>query len=287
MSFTQSQQTIVVVGATGIQGSGVVRALLSDEYGGPWSVRALTQDPRSGKAQKLLSDYQTTDNRLSLVSGHVYDEPSLRSAFTGAYGVLAMTSERYPGKLITEEWELKHEIKAGRNIISAAKECCIKHLVCSSLPDTVKASDGQFKRIHHMNNKHTIEQLARKELDGLTSLIPDIFHLGVEKTKGKTYLALGPRITPEGMAKVFTRVTGKPAVHSPISFEEFGRLSSALVGPAFKEDAIEMMQWAAVAPTDKTCYGAFELEVEQSSEELGLTASSFEDWLRRSGWTGP
>ncbi|KAH7173107.1 hypothetical protein DER46DRAFT_679297 [Fusarium sp. MPI-SDFR-AT-0072] len=318
MSSNQSQKTIVVVGATGIQGSGVVRALLSDEYGGPWFVRALTQDPSSGKAQKLLSEYQTTDNRLSLASGHVYDEPSLRSAFTGAYGVFAMTSERYPGKLITEEGELKHEINAGRNIISAAKECCIKHLVFSSLPDTVKASDGQFKRIHHMNNKRTIEQLARKELNGFTSLIPEdgvvqfcmplpgnqmaqwtdpahdmgafsakIFHLGVEKTKGKTYLALGPRITPEGMAKVFMRVTGKPAVHSPISFEEFGRLSSALVGPAFKEDAIEMMQWAAVAPTDKTCYGAFELEAEQSSEELGLTASSFEDWLRRSGWTGP
>ncbi|KAF4416418.1 cinnamoyl- reductase [Fusarium acutatum] len=228
MSFTQSQRTIVVVGATGIQGSGVVRALLSDEYGGPWFVRALTQDPRSGKAQKLLSDYQTTDNRLSLVNGYVYDELSLRSAFTGVYGVFAMTSESYPGKLITEEWELKHEINAGRNIISAAKECYIKHLVFSSLPDTVKASDGHFKRIHHMNNKHTIEQLARKELDGFTSLIP-----------------------------------------------------------AFKEDAIEMMQWAAVAPTDKTCYGAFELEVEQSSEELGLTASSFEDWLTRSGWTGP
>ncbi|RYC80883.1 hypothetical protein BFJ63_vAg16233 [Fusarium oxysporum f. sp. narcissi] len=281
MSSTQSQQTIAVVGTTGIQGSGVVRALLSDEYGGPWFVRALTQDPSSGKAQKLLSEYLTTDNRLSLVSGNVYDEPSLRSAFTGAYGVFATTSERYPGKLITEEWELKHEINAGRNIISAAKECCIKHLVFSSLPDTVKASDGQFKRIHHMNNKHTIEQLARKELDGFTSLIP-----GVEKTKGQTYLPLGPRITPQGMAKVFTRVTGKPAVHSPISFEEFGRLSSALVGPAFKEDAIEMMQWAAVALTDKTCYGAFELEAEQSIEELGLTASSFEDWLRRSGWTG-
>ncbi|EED14564.1 L-kynurenine/alpha-aminoadipate aminotransferase, putative [Talaromyces stipitatus ATCC 10500] len=107
MSSTQSQQTIVVVGATGIQGSGVVRALLSDEYGGPWFVRALTQDPRSGKAQKLLSECQTTDNRLSLVSGHIYDETSLRSAFMGAHGVFAMTSERYPGKLITEEEELK------------------------------------------------------------------------------------------------------------------------------------------------------------------------------------
>ena len=89
------------------------------------------------------------------------------------------------------------------------------------------------------------------------------------------------------MAETFTRVTGKPAVYSPISFEEFGQLSSALVGPAFKEDAIEMMQWAAIAPADKTCYGALEPEAEKSSEELGLTASSFEDWLKRSGWTGP
>lgn len=89
------------------------------------------------------------------------------------------------------------------------------------------------------------------------------------------------------MAEVFTRVTGIPAVHSPISFEEFGNLSSALVGPAFKEDAIEMMQWAAIAPDDKICYGALEPEAEKSSEELALTASSFEDWLRRSRWTGP
>jgi hypothetical protein len=89
------------------------------------------------------------------------------------------------------------------------------------------------------------------------------------------------------MAQTFTRVTGKQAVHSPISFEEFGDLSSALVGPAFKEDAIEMMQWASVAPNDKTCYGAFEMESERLSEELGVGGSSFEDWLRRSGWTGP
>ena len=89
------------------------------------------------------------------------------------------------------------------------------------------------------------------------------------------------------MAETFTRVTGKRAVYAPISFEEFGQLSSKLVGPAFKEDAIEMMQWAAIAPPDKTCYGALEPEAEKSSEELGLTASSFEEWLKRSEWTGP
>lgn len=172
MSSTQSQQTIVVVGATGIQGSGVVRALLDAEYGGPWFVRALTSDPCSGKAQKLLSECQTTNHWLSLVSGSVYDEISLRSAFTGAHGVYAMTSERHPGKIITEEEDLKHEIEAGRNIISAAKECGVKHLVFSSLPDIVKASGGRFKRIHHMNNKYAVEQLARKKLNGFTSLMP-------------------------------------------------------------------------------------------------------------------
>lgn len=108
----------------------------------------------------------------------------------GAHGVFAMTSERYPGKRITEEEELKHEIDAGRNIISAAKECCIKHLVFSSLPDTVKASDGQFKRIHHMNNKHTIEQLARKELDSFTSLIPGEYSVGGISTTSKTFVWL-------------------------------------------------------------------------------------------------
>ena len=191
MSSTQLQRTIVVIGATGTQGSGVVQALLSGEYGGgPWFVRALTQDPGSGKAQKLLSDYQTSDNRLSLITGHVYDKTSLQSAFAGAHGVFAMTSERYFSKIITEEEELKHEIEAGRNIVSAAKECRIKHSVFSSLPDVVKASDGQFKRIHHMNNKHTIEQLARKELDGFTSLMPGEYSVESISITSKTYVGL-------------------------------------------------------------------------------------------------
>lgn len=89
------------------------------------------------------------------------------------------------------------------------------------------------------------------------------------------------------MADTFERVTGKRAIFSPISFEEFGELSSSLVGPAFKRDAIEMMQWAAEAPSDKVCYGALGSEDEGPTRELGMTGSSFEDWLKRTGWTGP
>jgi hypothetical protein len=89
------------------------------------------------------------------------------------------------------------------------------------------------------------------------------------------------------MVETFTRVTGQPAVHDTLTAEEFGEMTVPRVGPAFKRDATEMMEWAAVAPADRICYGAFTEDQDYSFEELGLTASSFEEWLRRSGWTGP
>lgn len=172
MSQTPPPRTIAVAGATGRQGQGIVQALLSDTSNNPWLVRALTQDPQSAKAQEFLSRNQTSDGRLSLVAGQVYDAPSLLTAFDGAYGVFAMTSERYPGKSLTEEEDLKHEIDAGRNMIVAAKKCGVKHFVFSSLPDVISASNGKYTKIYHMNNKHIIEQLAREQLDGFSSLIP-------------------------------------------------------------------------------------------------------------------
>jgi hypothetical protein len=114
-----------------------------------------------------------------------------------------------------------------------------------------------------------------------------VFNLGVQKTHGKSYLVLSPQITANDMVKTFTRVTGQPAVHDPISVEKFAELTVPLVGPAFKEDAKEMMEWAAVMPADKICYGAFDADQDHSFKELGLSATSFESWLYRSGWRGP
>ncbi|KAJ0414380.1 hypothetical protein BJY00DRAFT_318865 [Aspergillus carlsbadensis] len=329
-------RTIVVVGATGNQGGGIVRALLdsSTPDGGRWHIRGLTRDPNSSKAQKFLAEHQTSDNRLSLVAGHVYDLPSVREAFAGAHGVFAMTSESYPGKLLQKDEDMKHEIEAGQNMILAAEECGVKHFVFSSLPDMIEVTGGRYPNIHHMNNKYEIEQLARERLSGVTCLIPGffytnlrwpqycdrradgvvrfripipggqvaqwtdpihdmgifaakVFNIGVENTRGKTYLALSPRVTTDDLVETFTRVTGQPAIHEPISAEEFGGMAARAVGPGFKQDATEMMAWAAEAPVDRVCYGAFPADQDRSFEELGVKASSFEEWLRRSGWAGP
>lgn len=115
-----------------------------------------------------------------------------------------------------------------------------------------------------------------------------MFDLGVDKTAGKTYLVMSPLITPAEMAETFTRVTGQPAIHVPNSPEKFGEMTAPFVGPAFKLDAQEMMEWASVTPADKVCFGAMDPQkMNESFEELGLKASTFEDWLRRSGWKGP
>ncbi|KAF4472334.1 cinnamoyl- reductase [Fusarium albosuccineum] len=316
MPTAKTPRTIVVIGATGHQGGGVVRALLASDQ--EWHIRALTRDISSSRAKALLDEHSrdVEAGRLSLVPGHVYDPSSLRSAFAGAYGVFAITAETYPGRVLVEEAEMAHEIEAGRNMVLAAKETGVEHFVFSSLPDMVKTTGGRFPDIHHMNNKHAVEMIAKEHLSGVTCLIPadgvvrfctaipskqvaqwtdpsydmgsfaaKVFDLGVDRTAGKTYLVLSPLITPEEMAETFTRVTGQPAVHDPISPEQFGEMTAPFVGPAFKKDAQQMMEWASVTPADKVCFGA--MDHDDSFEELGLRASTFEDWLRRSGWKGP
>lgn len=171
MSTSEASGTIVVMGATGNQGGSVVRSLLASKTHS-WIVRGLTRDPSSAKSQSFLSANQTLDNRLSLVAGHVYDKDSLLSAFAGAHGVFGITSEVYPFKKLEHESEMKHEIDAGRNMVEAAKETGVKHFLFSTLPDMVKATGGRFLKIHHMDNKYAVEQIARSALDGYTGLMP-------------------------------------------------------------------------------------------------------------------
>ncbi|GKT93598.1 cinnamoyl-CoA reductase [Colletotrichum tofieldiae] len=113
-----------------------------------WHIRALTTDVNSSKAKALIADcspYADGDaGRLTLVQGHVYDLGSLQTAFSGAYGVFAITSEVYPGRTLIDEAEMAHEIEAGRNMVSAAEESGVKHFVFSSLPDMVKTTGGSF-----------------------------------------------------------------------------------------------------------------------------------------------
>jgi len=79
------RKLIAVVGATGAQGGGLVRAILADPSGG-FAVRAITRKTSSDKAKELA--------RLGaeVVSADLDDAASVKRAFAGAYGAFCVTN---------------------------------------------------------------------------------------------------------------------------------------------------------------------------------------------------
>jgi uncharacterized protein YbjT (DUF2867 family) len=73
------KKIVAVVGATGAQGGGLVRAILNDPNGG-FTARALTRDVNSEKAKELAKQ------GAEIVGVDVDNEESLKSPFQGAYG---------------------------------------------------------------------------------------------------------------------------------------------------------------------------------------------------------
>jgi uncharacterized protein YbjT (DUF2867 family) len=129
---------IAVVGATGQQGGGVVRALKArDEF----RVRALARNPAKhrGAADEVL---QADLNRPE----------TLKTAFEGAHGVF----------LVTNFWEQgADELKQATAVVGAAKAAGVKHFVWSTLPDVEALSGGKF-HVPHFTGKARIDRLVRE-----------------------------------------------------------------------------------------------------------------------------
>ena len=79
------KKILAVVGATGAQGGGLVRAILDDPETG-FAARALTRNPDSDKARALASA------GAEVVAADLDDEDQLADAFDGAYGAYFVTN---------------------------------------------------------------------------------------------------------------------------------------------------------------------------------------------------
>jgi uncharacterized protein YbjT (DUF2867 family) len=120
-----SQKLVVVLGATGTQGSSVVRSLLSHDG---FAIRAMTRDPSSPSAQALKAQ------GVDVVGGTLTDPASLRRAFEGAYAVFG----------VTPTFPEEDEERMGRNLVDACKAAGVELLVWSSLPGVSELSGGKF-----------------------------------------------------------------------------------------------------------------------------------------------
>jgi uncharacterized protein YbjT (DUF2867 family) len=115
-------KVIAVMGATGAQGGGLVRAILADPEGG-FSARAVTRHAGSEAAQELA--------RLGaeVVEANLDDPASIERAFDGAYGVFCVT-------FFWEHMNPELEIVHAQTMADAAKATGVSHVVWSTLDDS-------------------------------------------------------------------------------------------------------------------------------------------------------
>jgi len=116
------KKVIAVVGATGQQGGGLVRAILADADG-EFAVRALTRNADSDAARQLAAQ------GAEVVEADISDEASVTKAFSGAYGAF----------LVTNFWahmSPEQEQQDALNMARAAKTAGLTHVIWSTLEDT-------------------------------------------------------------------------------------------------------------------------------------------------------
>ena len=134
--------TILVVGATGMQGGGVARHLLKR---GIFKVRCMTRHADS-EAARLLRQ-QGAD----VLEADLDELASLRRAVNGCKGVFG----------VTNFWEAYfREYDQGVNLIDAAAESGVEHLVLSTLPSSKKISKGALD-LPHFETKARMEEHAQ------------------------------------------------------------------------------------------------------------------------------
>lgn len=178
---------IAVLGATGGQGGGLVRAILKDKNG-PFKARALTRNLTSDKAKALAAA------GAELVHADVDDPRSLEMAFAGADGIFGVT-------FFWDHSSGERETANAKAIADAAKQAGARHVIWSTLEDTrnwIPLSDNRMPTIH---GKYKVPHFdAKGEADPyyLQTGVPTTLLLTSFYWDNMVFFGSGPKKGPDG-----------------------------------------------------------------------------------------
>jgi len=182
------RKVIAVVGATGAQGGGLVRAILNDKTK-EFAARAITRDADSPKAKELAA------MGAEVVAADVDDVESLKRAFAGAYGAFCVTF--FWAHLSPEK-----EMAEAANMAAAAKHAGLQHVIWSTLEDTRRWIPLSDNRMPTLKDKYKVPHFDAK---GEANKV--FLNLGLPVTLLHTsfywdnfiYFGAGPKKGPDGV----------------------------------------------------------------------------------------
>lgn len=204
------KKIIAVVGATGAQGGGLIRAILADPQGG-FTPRAITRDPGSAAAKALAAA------GAEVVAGDVDDVDSLTRAFEGAYGAYCVT-------FFWNHFSPEKEGQSARNMATAAKAAGLQHVIWSTLEDTRQWMPKGDNRMPTLMGKYKVPHFdAKGESDHYftDAGVPTTFLLTTFYWDNLIHFGSGPKKDAEGLLQ-FTLPMGD-APMAGIASEDIGR----------------------------------------------------------------
>ncbi|MDX1395569.1 MAG: NmrA/HSCARG family protein [Gemmatimonadota bacterium] len=146
------RKTIAVIGATGAQGGGLVRAILSDDDG--FAARAVTRNPDSEKGRALA------DSGAEVVRADLDDVDSLLAAFDGCHGAYCVTN-------FWEHFSPEKELAQAGNLAAATAGAGVRHVVWSTLEDTRRFVSLDDDRLPTLQDRYKVPHFdAKGEADG-------------------------------------------------------------------------------------------------------------------------
>jgi uncharacterized protein YbjT (DUF2867 family) len=214
-------KTIAVIGATGAQGGGLVRAILADPER-RFAVRAVTRTTASEKARALAAA------GAEVVAGDADDQASLERAFAGAHGAF----------LVTNFWEHlspERELEQAAALARATKAAGVAHAVWSTLEDTRLAFPLDDPRLKTLHGKYKVPHFdAKGEADPIfaAEAAPTSYLMVAFYWENFIYFGQGPRKGPDGNLVLALPLAGGKL--PGIAAEDIGRCAYGIFrrGPA-------------------------------------------------------
>jgi uncharacterized protein YbjT (DUF2867 family) len=182
-----ANKVIAVVGATGAQGGGLVRAILSNPGGG-FAARAITRDVNSEKAKQLAK------LGAEVVYGDVDDVESMKKAFAGAYGAYCVT-------FFWAHFSPEKEKAEATAMAQAAKAAGIQHAIWSTFEDTRKLVPLSDNRMPTLMGKYKVAHFDAKSEANQAFIdlgVPTTFLLTSFYWENLIYFGAGPKKGPNG-----------------------------------------------------------------------------------------
>jgi uncharacterized protein YbjT (DUF2867 family) len=178
---------IAVVGATGAQGGGLVRAILDDPKGG-FRVRAITRHADSDKARALAAA------GAEVVEADLDDEASLVRALQGAHGAYFVTN-------FWEHFSPEKEYAQAGSLARAAKAAGVHHVIWSTLEDTRKRVPLSDDRMPTLMQRYKVPHFdAKGDADHLfaDAGVPTTWLLTSFYWDNLIHFGMGPKPGPDG-----------------------------------------------------------------------------------------